>query len=237
MNPTPPNPLIDLIRALHLSPAGLAATLGIEPAAVRAALATKPSRSIDAICRFWAALQVLPARLTVAPEPVRFNVDLARADALFCDQAFRRAHGLLALPANVGELRRLVRGVSRRVRSSERIARRLEQSFIPTARGLATWRRSTVGQILRGGHTGASSPVEPGPELVDRWREFVLGVITSSACPPDPAAIARYAYQSSRVGNVITYHSTRPMPACVAQWTRAGLEAMGARFGIEVGQS
>ena len=218
--------------SLHLAPAGLAESLGITPAAARQALASPPAPGIDAYLRMWAALQTVQTRVQVAAAPVRFRVDLARADALFGDGEFRRSRGLLELPANLGELRRLV-GKLRRRRSLLRTVRRLEGSFIPTATGLGSWRKTTVSQTLRHGQLEDPTPLGVTDEMRERWRRYVLAVITSGACPPDAAAIARYHYRSDRAGLEVRYTSTRPMPACVAEWTRAGLEAM-RHLGVEV---
>jgi hypothetical protein len=233
---TPPsNPLRHVLLSLNLSPAGLAHALDLEPAAVRAALKEHPCRAVAAYARLWNALRVMPPRLTVAERPVRFVVRLDSVDALYRDDGFRRSRGLLDMPPTVGELRQLVRRLSRQ-RSLLSIVRRLEGSYIPTARGLASWRKSTVAQTLKGGNPEDPRPLAPGSELVERWRRYCLAVISSSACPPDPAAIARYRYEThlDAGGTTLRYESTRPMPACVAEWTRAGLKGMRIRLGVEV---
>lgn len=234
-----PNPLATLCRQLGLSPAAAAKLAGCSLEDAAEALADVPAGAVRAFCGILAGIQA-KVRVAAADTRLAFWVERDALDAVYRDDAFRRANGLLGLPRTLGELRVLMAQLKGPDASFADVSGRLEASFIPTATGLREWRRTTVAQHLasRGARDADPMP-EPGAELRRAWRSWAVDMILADLSPVAGDAL-RYGIVPTWVhrgdeGERVTFRATRPMPACAVRWCHEGLVRMawlGGRWGL-----
>jgi hypothetical protein len=159
-------------------------------------------------------------RSKVADAPLRLWFDLSAIDALHCSGEFRRDCALDPLPTNRGELRRAIRKLHRRGLSYSDIAERLQKSFIPTATGVRTWRRSTIGQHLTHRVSGEDDPMPLGmsDELRLAFRAYAISQLLVAMCPFDPFAVVRYEIQQTQRDGLLVLETQAALPASIRRW-------------------
>jgi hypothetical protein len=149
-------------------------------------------------------------------------------DALHSNEEFRRSCGLAPLPANRGELRRAIRKLHRRGLSHGEIAERFQKSFIPTATGVRTWRRSTIGQhvTLKVSGDDDDSPLGMSDELRLAFRAYAISQLLVAMCPFDPFAAVRYEIQQTQRDDLLILETQAPLPTSIRRWIATAMAGL-----------